>query len=422
MVNLNEWIKIDTVNGTGNTIVNLTIAPNYDNIRNQRIKIQGLKKTIYLDIEQEKIIDYGDDYFYMEFDELTDTTNYAGFLWNGNRESIVEIDLEYSYDGINFYDCQRGITSSDEVWVGTYLTNENKKIFFRNNTKRINFRDLGYGCYYKFFTEGVQSFSIGGNILSLSDLTESSFENCFLKCTYLVDASRLKFPETTAENCYVNMFNNCDNLKYAPQVLPAKEVADYAYWSMFYSCQKLETTPLMLAEKFGYLSCWEMFFDCTSLVTATDFPNAELGSGCFANMFQNCTSLVTAPKLPSLKMAESCYGSMFSYCTNLVNPPELPSSELANVCYSYMFEGCTSLVESPELPAEILKPYCYEYMFLDCSRLKNITMLALDVSASNCISQWVVGVSSSGTFYKRAETTLREGNNGIPWGWKVVNI
>jgi hypothetical protein len=47
-------------------------------------------------------------------------------------------------------------------------------------------------------------------------------------------------------------------------------------------------------------------------------------------------------------------------------------------------------------------------------------MLATDVSASDCLYEWVFGVASSGTFVKHPDmTSLPSGVSGIPNGWTV---
>jgi hypothetical protein len=47
-------------------------------------------------------------------------------------------------------------------------------------------------------------------------------------------------------------------------------------------------------------------------------------------------------------------------------------------------------------------------------------MLATNISASNCLSEWVDGVASSGTFVKNAAmTSLPNGDSGIPYRWTV---
>ena len=52
-------------------------------------------------------------------------------------------------------------------------------------------------------------------------------------------------------------------------------------------------------------------------------------------------------------------------------------------------------------------------------------MLATDISASNCLDEWVSGVAATGTFKKSASmTSLPIGGygNGIPDGWTVENV
>jgi hypothetical protein len=47
-------------------------------------------------------------------------------------------------------------------------------------------------------------------------------------------------------------------------------------------------------------------------------------------------------------------------------------------------------------------------------------MLSTDISASSCLTNWVNGVSSSGTFVKHPDmNSLPTGTNGIPNGWTV---
>jgi hypothetical protein len=59
-------------------------------------------------------------------------------------------------------------------------------------------------------------------------------------------------------------------------------------------------------------------------------------------------------------------------------------------------------------------------MFYNCTSLAKITMLATDVSASNCLSNWVKGVSNDGVFVKHPDMNdLSTGVSGIPSGWTV---
>jgi hypothetical protein len=87
-----------------------------------------------------------------------------------------------------------------------------------------------------------------------------------------------------------------------------------------------------------------------------------------------------------------------------------------------MFYDCSSLTTAPELPATTLAYWCYRYMFNGCSNLNYIKMLATDISADDCLYNWVKGVASTGTFVKNSSmTNLPTGTSGIPEGWTVVN-
>ena len=191
-------------------------------------------------------------------------------------------------------------------------------------------------------------------------------------------------------------------------------------------------------------------------------PATTLAQSCYDHMFYGCTSLITAPDLPATTLAQSCYDRMFGGtnvlpdCSNIdftsntvvssgglsglfggtkvtdndlydilpINPVTgkywLPATTLASNCYSNMFDDCTSLTTAPELPAITLASGCYKYMFYGCSKLNYIKMRATNISASSCLTGWVVGVSSTGTFVKHpAMTSLPTGTSGIPEGWTV---
>lgn len=88
---------------------------------------------------------------------------------------------------------------------------------------------------------------------------------------------------------------------------------------------------------------------------------------------------------------------MFSRCSALTTAPELPAKNLANSCYSSMFSNCTALTSAPELPATTLAQSCYYYMFYGCTKLKEVTMLATDVNATDCLSAWLKNAGTSAT-------------------------
>jgi hypothetical protein len=85
-----------------------------------------------------------------------------------------------------------------------------------------------------------------------------------------------------------------------------------------------------------------------------------------------------------------------------------------------MFQGCTSLVTAPELPATILANNCYSYMFKGCSKLNYIKAFFITTPGTSYTTNWVYGVSSTGTFVKSKDATWNvNGISGIPSGWTV---
>ena len=246
------------------------------------------------------------------------------------------------------------------------------------------------------------------------------FCRLFLGCESLTSAPDL--PATTlADDCYDSMFRNCTSLTVAPE-LPATTLADNCYYDMFYGCTSLTSAPELPATTLAD-NCYNgMFWNCTSLTVAPELPATTLANECYRCMFYNCTNLTTAPKLPATTLADFCYRYMFWNCPNLTMAPELHATTLARYCYANMFYGCTSLTAAPELPATTLVDHCYYEMFQNCTNLRNIILLATDISAIDCLTDWVSGVASSGTFTKAAAmTSLPTGTSGIPEGWTVVN-
>jgi hypothetical protein len=113
---------------------------------------------------------------------------------------------------------------------------------------------------------------------------------------------------------------------------------------------------------------------------------------------------------------------MFDNAYNLIDAPKLPATELVVECYRYMFRLCTSLNKAPELPATKLVTECYNGMFYKCKSLKEITMLATDISADDCLCCWVAGVSDTGTFIKTKSVDIPEGIHGIQKRWTIREI
>lgn len=298
------------------------------------------------------------DYFYVE-------NTYAGTntisLIDNEEYLILMRDLQYSKD--------------KDTWT-TFTPSTTALNISLNQGEKLYIRGSGNNGGARLRIGSSQTHIVGGNINTLINyndpdnvtLSQYAFYGLFSGDGGLRSASNLTLPATTlAMRCYQYMFSGCNNLTSAP-VLPATTLANY----------------------------------------------------CYSSMFNGCSSLTTAPALPATTLAQWCYNEMFSSCTSLTTAPALPATTLANYCYQNMFFNCSSLTTAPTLPATTLAESCYRQMFMWCYNLQYIKCLAtVDSSYTydfrTYCSDWVDGVSSSGTF-----TASDYYSNGWYWGTSGV--
>ena len=291
---------------------------------------------------------------------------------------------------------------------------------YSNNTEWSIFSATGLHKVYG----NIASLLFGDDFEEVTALPSSpnngrNFQRLFAGDANLTDASNLLLPFTTIQNnCLAHMFYGCTSLTQAPRILPAMTAREYCYSGMFDGCSSLTIAPEMPATTLAY-SCYStMFNGCISLTSPPTLPATTMVGLCYLSMFNGCTSLSVAPALPSTALATSCYNKMFQGCTSFTMAPELPATELASSCYQSMFEGCSVLVSAPVLPATTLQSNCYRRMFANCTSLNELTCLATDISATDCLYRWLIGVSSTGTFFKNAGMNdWPIGIDGIPSGW-----
>ena len=390
---------------------------NESEYNSQKDEIMGIPHVVLLVDTQgiiytpePKEVDYSTQYFTLHALGDGDMTLY--------KPSSYTTAPSYSVNGGDWTtftsDTTLSLKSDDEIRIKC-ITNS-----YQRGTTRHMFNCT---CDYEVYGN-IMSLLYGDDFKGQSVLTtQYSLRALFYEQKKLKNAENLILPATTlAEYCYRSMFFDCTSLTTAP-VLPATTLASNCYQHMFQGCASLTTAPELPATTLANYCYYQMFRDCTSLTTVPQLPSTTLANSCYYGMFLNCTSLTTAPSvLPATTLASYCYQYMFSNCTSLTAAPELPATTLASYCYYEMFSYCTSLTTAPELPATTLTNNCYYGMFDGCSKLNKITMLATNVDAMGCLSNWVNGVASSGTFVKNASmTSLPSGVSGIPNGWTVEN-
>ena len=100
----------------------------------------------------------------------------------------------------------------------------------------------------------------------------------------------------------------------------------------------------------------------------------------------------------------------------------LQATTLTRGCYKGMFYNCANLQYAPVLPAITLAQECYWYGFSLCTSLTYLKCLAINLTGSNCVNNWLLNASSTGTFVKNPSMNSWPRNvSGIPSGWTVID-
>lgn len=123
-------------------------------------------------------------------------------------------------------------------------------------------------------------------------------------------------------------------------------------------------------------------------------------------------------KFTATSMSPATYSGMFSECYYLKTPPK-EIKYGGQSAYINLFSGCIHLKYGPDILIETLPTECLKGMFNGCKQLKCVKILSADVSASNCLQDWMKGVNPTGTFIKMIDMTFPSGQSGIPTGWST---
>ena len=291
---LNDWLSIDKISGTGNAEITLT-ASSYEELvdRATSLKIQGISANAILNVRQKAYSlneeELKQQYFWVEFEQ-------AGGTISGLTNQYT--DMYHSFNGSTWETTPNTLSMGDKTLV--YFRNDSKKIA-DNNQLNIIFNS---------------NAKVGGDISSLTDMAKSCCYGLFRNNTYITDASKLILPwDTLANGCFYIMFDGCTNLTTVPE-LPATTLAESCYSHMFQGCSSLTTAPVL--------------------------PATTLAEYCYAAMFNGCKNLTTAPVLPATTLAERCYQYMFGGCKNLKYIKMLATSISASYCLNKWVDGVSS--------------------------------------------------------------------------------
>lgn len=150
-----------------------------------------------------------------------------------------------------------------------------------------------------------------------------------------------------------------------------------------------------------------LFVNAKNVVNAKDLVLADVppehrssAPGPYAFLFQNCSLLQSAPKLPNIVYETyNCFKSMFQGCISLTTAPTIKEINMyAGECCMHMFQGCQNLNFIKLMTTNSFGKIGSYYHFTD----------------------WVNGVSSTGTFIANSKRTdFTRGVSGIPEGWDL---
>jgi len=292
--------------------------------------------------------------------------------------------VEYSLDGRNW----TRLTVDDTTQSLTTPTIQaGGKVYWRGSGIQYMTSDSRTNNYFiktSYFSSSNR-FDASGNIMSM--LYAEDFEG------------KTAFPGTS--NQYYNigaMFQHCEFLVHAADLLlPATTLKHLCYTGMFYYCTMLVNAPSL---------------------PATVISNANY---CYRYMFQGCSSLITPPDLSHVTTtARSGLYAMFFDCSSLTTATLPQASHLMQYCYYNMYRGCTSITSADLSSARTIDTHACENMFYGCSSLTYVKCLATDISATDCLTNWLSGVSSTGTFIQAEGVEWPRGASGIPTGWVDV--
>ncbi len=369
------------------------------------------------------------DYFYVE--NTYDGGNNISVkqtLTGSPDSSTYAKHLQYSKDKTNW----TTITLSSTAY--TITLNQGEKVYFRGNEGVLNYYANDGAIQAITNILGTQTHTIGGNINTLVNyitpnnltLPQGVFAELFQNNTTITSAENLTLPPSSDGSlsifAYYLMFSGCSALITPPSEISATKQGHASCSKMFLDCIQLKTPPALKSTILGNYCYQALFKGCSALTTPPTIIPAKTAPYLSCHrMFNDCVSLTTAPELPATTVGSGAYQYMFMGCSNLQTAPsELPAETLALNSYYEMFRGCSQLTTAPTIKAKTFAENSCQGMFVSCSKLNNVTVYADDISATNCTTNWLSGVASSGTFNNYGSATYTTGVSGIPSGWTEV--
>lgn len=323
------------------------------------------------------------------------------------KTAQAEIDSKQTEDISNKQDILK-------TWFGT--ANDYGEIAIKDNNTFYFIKPDTYTLRFRAIANGNVSFN---NRIANIQYLEYSYNN-----TDWVEITELNtnVPLSAGQTLYVRGDNpngiSTSSTEYLNIKCTMKTIMSGNIQSLLFPTEKKNTDEITGS---GY--CFYKLFDQNTNIDIDDnfkMSATTLKSACYYYMFNNCTSLTKTPELNALNAVVTCYASMFQGCTSLVKAMDvLPATVGGNYCYNTMFSGCVALEKAPIIMLESIRTGCFSLMFRNCQKINYIKVVTTSWNESYT-SNWVSGVSPTGTFVKPIGVVIPTGVNGIPEGWTVV--
>lgn len=153
--------------------------------------------------------------------------------------------------------------------------------------------------------------------------------------------------------------------------------------------------------------------------TQYQLENGAMFKGFFADM--DCLTDCGMLLLPATTLGSYCYTNMFSGCTSLLVPPVLPAAdkvELNVACFAGMY--MYTAIEVISIPGIYSSQWCFDSMFYGCENLSVLECNLIDISAPDCLNNWLDGAGNGGaTLFCRQDAGFEIGVNVPSEGWTI---
>ena len=138
----------------------------------------------------------------------------------------------------------------------------------------------------------------------------------------------------------------------------------------------------------------------------------------------NINTLLDYKNPDTVPLSHSCFFGLFrdNIATTDVSGLKFGNKTLTTGCYREMFNNCSKITNGPELPATTLSDSSYNGIFKNCSSLKTVKISAKNISATNCLTEWLYGCANTGTVYNLGKVNIPYfTDSGIRRGWVECN-